>query len=147
VIIVNIKKLPTLLIIDANGLDLWLPGLLLRPYGFTVHETTTTWNAIAHIIEYDIDIVFINIWYKYAGFVELVDFIKTQKLRKTPLLASYAPAGTRWNIQEDILVRGVSTPIHRAEELLSWMLERFPDLAHQIPRCRENIGRGRKYKK
>lgn len=142
----KINKLPEILVLERDGLDLWAPGLLLKPLGFGVRECTTSVDAMAILEAYEIDILFINTYHNNSNIDVINDFIEAGKAKKRPVVASYIPAGWPCDAPEHMVVPGVSTPVHRVEHLLSWIVKRFAYVQAVVPHIQTNLGRGRRRK-
>lgn len=51
----------TILVVDDNGINRLLPGLILRPFGWQVYESENGFNAIEQLREHQISCVLLDI--------------------------------------------------------------------------------------
>lgn len=81
---------PSVLTVDVAGLDLWLPSLLLKPYGIDAYECSQEWEVISTLLEIDIDLVMVNPYAHGIDTHHLKTWIGNLNLINPPRIAAYA---------------------------------------------------------
>ncbi len=54
-------KSKSILVVDDKGINRLLPGLILRPFGWTVHETASGLDILSELESFDVDCVLLDI--------------------------------------------------------------------------------------
>lgn len=87
----SLKKSKSILVVDDNGINRLLPGLILRPFGWTVYEVDGGMSAIEIIKKIDISCVLLDIEMQDISGLEVLNFLR--KDLKPPQLKIVAYTG------------------------------------------------------
>jgi response regulator RpfG family c-di-GMP phosphodiesterase len=80
---------PSVLVVDDAGLDLWVPGLLLRPHGVKVVECSQEWRAISAMLESNIDLMLLNPYCRSMDATSLLNWMHNLSHKKPKLVCFY----------------------------------------------------------
>lgn len=83
----------SILVVDDNGINRILPGLILRPFGWTVHEAENGIDALEQLARLDLSCVLLDISMPVMSGLEVLDAVrKNQNLSKLKVFAYTAYA-------------------------------------------------------
>ena len=86
----------SILVVDDNGINRLLPGLILRPFGWTVHEAANGLDALDQLKVLDVCCVLLDISMPdISGLDVLTDLRKEEKFQAIKVVAytAYATEG------------------------------------------------------
>lgn len=85
----------SILVVDDNGINRLLPGLILRPFGWTVHEVAGGLEALSLLKDVQVSCVLLDISMPDVSGLELLgDFKKDPSLEGVKIIAYTAYAKT-----------------------------------------------------
>lgn len=83
----------TILVVDDNGINRLLPGLILRPFGWQVYESESGFNALEQLREHQISCVLLDISMPdISGLEVLSDLRKNSEFKDLKIVAYTAYA-------------------------------------------------------
>ena len=83
----------SILVVDDNGINRIVPGLILRPFGWTVHEAESGLDALEQIDRLDVSCVLLDISMPEMSGLEVLDVLwRNKKLSELKVIAYTAYA-------------------------------------------------------
>ena len=83
----------SILVVDDNGINRIVPGLILRPFGWTVHEAESGLDALEQIDRLDVSCVLLDISMPEMSGLEVLEVLrKNEKFSKLKVFAYTALA-------------------------------------------------------
>lgn len=77
-----------LLVVDDSGLNRLLPGMMLRPFGYVVHESSTGSDAIDYLKNHQVAAVLLDIAMPGMNGIEVLRSIRsTKEIESTKVIA------------------------------------------------------------
>lgn len=88
----NIPK--TILVVDDNGINRLLPGLILRPFGWVVHESENGLGALQMLKSIDVCCVLLDISLPDVSGLEILDDLRSDKDLQSLTIVAYTAYAT-----------------------------------------------------
>lgn len=110
----NFKKPQNIhvLVVDDNGMSRLLPGLILRPFGFFVHESFGVKDTLEILDQTRISIVLVDIYMPEADGFEILKLIQEHPTARPQKIIAYT-ANVTPQIQKDLLQRGFDAVLEK----------------------------------
>ena len=77
------------LVVDDNGMSRLLPGLILRPFGFNVHESFSVKDTIEILDQVDVSVVLVDINMPETDGYEILKLIQSHPTSKPSKIIAY----------------------------------------------------------
>lgn len=84
----------TILVVDDNGINRLLPGLILRPFGWNVHESENGLEALRNLREHHIDCVLLDISMPDISGLEVLSDLRSDSKFKSLKIVAYTAYAT-----------------------------------------------------
>ena len=84
----------SILVVDDNGINRIVPGLILRPFGWTVHEAASGLDALEQIDRLDVSCVLLDISMPEMSGLEVLDVLRQNKKMSQLKIFAYTAFGT-----------------------------------------------------
>lgn len=99
------REYQTILIVDDNGINRLLPGLILRPFGFSIYECENGFEAIQLIKKIPISAVLLDISMPGMSGLDVLKVLKNDEATKKIIVIAYTSTSTDKESQ-DLLDKG-----------------------------------------
>lgn len=110
---------PTVVVVDDEGLDLWLPGMLLEPYHVNTVECRLEWELISVMLQTSIDLMLLNPYAHGVDAASLKNWIGNFDLKTPKIIAAYVASGQAVNLQRLGMQTVLQKPLKSAIAMLS----------------------------
>jgi len=142
------KGLPVVLVIDDDGLDLWLPKLLLEPLGFKVFEADSVSKVNAALSLGGIDVVLVNLDMHTFDVRSFLDHSVSLYPNNSLLFINYTFHKSFIKINGEPVWPKITKPIKSSKPILILLGNILPGLYDILPPdCFNNLKRGNRKKK
>ena len=98
----SIREYKTILVVDDNGINRLLPGLILRPFGFTIYECVNGFDAIQLLRKIPISAVLLDISMPGMSGVDVLKSIRSVETAQAVTVIAYTTVATK--IEEQALL-------------------------------------------
>ena len=109
---------PTVVVVDDEGLDLWVPGMLLKPYNINMVECSLEWELISVMLQTPINLMLLNPYALGVDAASLKNLIGNFDLQTPKIIAAYLMSGQTANLQR----LGMQTVLHKPLKSAAAML-------------------------
>lgn len=99
------REYQTILIVDDNGINRLLPGLILRPFGFSIYECENGFEAIQLIKKVPISAVLLDISMPGMSGLDVLKILKNDENTKKIIVIAYTSTVSEKESQ-DLLDKG-----------------------------------------
>ena len=126
----NFKKPQNIhvLVVDDNGMGRLLPGLILRPFGFQVHESFAIKDTIEILDQVDVSIILVDIYMPEADGFEILKLIQNHPKAKPQKIIAYT-ADVTPVIESEMLEKGFDAVLKKpltSQNLFLMLRDFFP---------------------
>lgn len=124
--------LPVILVLDDDGLDLWMPGLILRRYGFVVFEASTTQQI--HDIQNlnEIGLVFFNPLIKSCNYIDAIKYISKKDSENKKFFVNYSYRMMVIDPVEVDFHASLDKPVKSASQIFKLISDLYPFLSDRL---------------
>ena len=109
---------PTVVVVDDEGLDLWVPGMLLKPYNINTVECHLEWELISVMLQTPIDLLLLNPYALGVDAASLKNWIGNFDLQTPKIIAAYLSIGQAVNLKRLEMQTVVYKPLKSAATML-----------------------------
>lgn len=95
----------SILVVDDNGINRLLPGLILRPFGWTVYESENGLDALEQLKTLDVACILLDISMPDISGLEVLDDLRNEKIFETLKIVAYTAYATEDDISH-LISRG-----------------------------------------
>ena len=99
------REYQTILVVDDNGINRLLPGLILRPFGFSIYECENGFEAIQLIKKIPISAVLLDISMPGMSGLDVLKVIKQNSSTHKIIVIAYTSTSTE-NETQNLLLNG-----------------------------------------
>lgn len=99
------REYQTILVVDDNGINRLLPGLILRPFGFSIYECENGFEAIQLIKKVPISAVLLDISMPGMSGLDVLKVIKQNSNTQKIIVIAYTSTSTE-NETQKLLLNG-----------------------------------------
>jgi two-component system, cell cycle response regulator DivK len=121
------REYKTILVVDDNGINRLLPGLILRPFGFSIYECENGFSAIQLIKKIPFSAALLDISMPGMSGINVLKSIRADALAKKMMVIAYTSVATE-NDQQALINLGFDAILLKpitSDKLLKILSENF----------------------